>query len=171
MTPIKEKLLSKEPVFLHIFTGIFDVISEFESSVSLSQKEYAYTEEEYISSLPKSVQGRNYEHAVKWWRGNKARMKELLESTWAKKKVLFASYSVDNYAGDTWVLFEENGVLFEVEGSHCSCYGLEGQWEPSEITLEQLQFRLLNSKTFGNQDYTGNVFRAQLEEFLRNEEE
>jgi len=42
--------------------------------------------------------------------------------------ILFASYSYENYSGDAYVLFEKNGKLFEVFGSHCSCYGLEGQF-------------------------------------------
>ncbi len=160
-----EQLLQKEPVFLHDFSTVFGVISEFEESVSsFSQKMYEYTEDEFIKSL--STRDQKNENYLKWWRANKAKMKELLEGAWAKRRVLFATYSQGNYAGDAWVLFEENGALFEVNGSHCSCFGLEGQFEPEEITLEQLEFRLLNSKTFGNEDYTGNIFKTELEEFL-----
>lgn len=32
-----------------------------------------------------------------------------------------------------FVLFDKGGALFEVNGSHCSCYGFEGQWEPESV--------------------------------------
>ncbi|MCF7618521.1 hypothetical protein [Bacillus sonorensis] len=44
--------------------------------------------------------------------------------------ILFASYGSDLCEDKAWVLFEDKGKLFEVNGSHCSCYGLEYQWEP-----------------------------------------
>ena len=53
-------------------------------------------------------------------------------------KILVASYTYEDYNGSAFVLFEKSGKLFEVNGSHCSCYGLEGQWEPEETTLEAL---------------------------------
>lgn len=45
-------------------------------------------------------------------------------------EVLLASYAYEDYSGAAFVLFRRDGVLYEVHGSHCSCYGLEGQWEP-----------------------------------------
>lgn len=44
--------------------------------------------------------------------------------------------------GEAFVLFVEDNRLYEVHGSHCSCYGLEGQWEPEETLLEALQHRI-----------------------------
>ena len=55
--------------------------------------------------------------------------------------ILLASYTYENYTGDAFVLFERDGKLFEVNGSHCSCYGLEDQWEPEETTKEALLAR------------------------------
>ena len=54
--------------------------------------------------------------------------------------VLFASYAYEDYNGYAIVLFRSlsDGELYCVEGSHCSCNGLEGQWEPSKITLPAL---------------------------------
>ena len=52
--------------------------------------------------------------------------------------ILVAYYSYENYSGEAIVIFEQKGKLYEVEGSHCSCYGLEGQWSPEEITQEYL---------------------------------
>lgn len=80
-------------------------------------------------------------------------------------RVLLASYSQDNYSGEAFVLFEHDGRLFEVNASHCSCYGLEGQWEPEETTREALQHRL-DQGTLGQSDYTGNVFASELRQVL-----
>ena len=55
--------------------------------------------------------------------------------------ILYANYSLGNYVGDSFILFEKDGKLFEVNASHCSCYGLEGQWEPEETTKEALKLR------------------------------
>ncbi len=57
----------------------------------------------------------------------------------SEDKILFASYGGGSYDGDAFVLFEENGKLYEVHGSHCSCYGLEGQWKPEETSIEALR--------------------------------
>lgn len=79
--------------------------------------------------------------------------------------ILFASYNYENYSGEAWVLFEQNGKLYEVNGSHCSCYGLEGQWNPEETTLEELKYRLVKG-TFGEDDWSYNNFRKELLVFL-----
>jgi len=56
--------------------------------------------------------------------------------------VLVAAYEYENYSGDAYVLFRRGGKLLEVSGSHCSCYGLEGQWEPEETAAETLLARI-----------------------------
>lgn len=58
--------------------------------------------------------------------------------------ILFASYELGDYCGDAFVLFVENGTLYEVNASHCSCYGLEDQWTPEETMFNALQHRILN---------------------------
>lgn len=62
---------------------------------------------------------------------------EQLESV----EILYAYYSYEDYSGDAHVIFRKDGKLYEVNGSHCSCYGLEGQWEPEETSVEALLFR------------------------------
>ena len=47
-------------------------------------------------------------------------------------KILYASYSTGDYCGNCDVVFRRNRKLYHVEGSHCSCFGLEGQWSPVE---------------------------------------
>lgn len=69
----------------------------------------------------------------------------------AGAEVLFASYTDENYEGDAFVLFTRDGKLWEVHGSHCSCYGLsesdyygssQTQWQPEEVTAEAILHRL-----------------------------
>lgn len=81
------------------------------------------------------------------------------------KNILFASYGVDNYSGDAWVLFEENGKLYEVNASHCSCDGLHGQWEAEEVVLIELKNRLING-TLGQNYFSDNEFNTELKTFL-----
>lgn len=58
------------------------------------------------------------------------------------ENILFAEYVSGDYSGNAWVVFEHNGELFEVHGSHCSCNGLEGQWSPESTSAEEILFRL-----------------------------
>ena len=59
-------------------------------------------------------------------------------------QLLFARYFAWSYEGGAFVLFEREGKLFEVNGSHCSCHGLEGQWKPEETSREALRHRMFN---------------------------
>ena len=56
--------------------------------------------------------------------------------------ILLAYYDIDGYEGDAFVLFRKNGRLYEVNASHCSCYGLENQWEPEETSVKALRHRI-----------------------------
>ena len=49
--------------------------------------------------------------------------------------IISATYSYYCYEGEAAVIFYDaiKGQFFEVHGSHCSCYGLEGQWDPELI--------------------------------------
>lgn len=55
--------------------------------------------------------------------------------------VHLAWYGYGDYSGSSLVVYEKDGKLFEVNGSHCSCYGLGGQWEPEETSWEALRMR------------------------------
>lgn len=63
-------------------------------------------------------------------------------------QLLIAYEHVGDYGCDSssWFLMRETttGRLFEFSGSHCSCYGFEGQYEP-EVT----SFDYLNSDKLG----------------------
>lgn len=56
-------------------------------------------------------------------------------------EILYGCYESGGYDGYATVIYRDrdDGKLYLVEGSHCSCYGLEGQWSPSETTVEALR--------------------------------
>jgi hypothetical protein len=85
-------------------------------------------------------------------------------------EVILASYTNENYEGEAFVLFRRNsdGKLYEVNGGHCSCYGLEGQWNPEETTVEALGHRLV-SGSLGKSGWDDDVnrFADELTEALR----
>lgn len=58
-----------------------------------------------------------------------------------RKEILYASYECPPYEGYAFVLYERDGKLYEVNGSHCSCFGLEGQWKPEETSWGALAMR------------------------------
>jgi hypothetical protein len=92
-----------------------------------------------------------------------------LLNEWKDINILFASYGCANYSGDAWVLIEQDGKLLEVNGNHCSCFGLENQWQPEECNLQVLEMRL-KGESFGLDDWSENNFRKELLEFLGVEE-
>lgn len=83
--------------------------------------------------------------------------------------ILLASYTDADYNGDAFVLFTRNGKLYEVNGSHCSCYGLEGQWEPEETTVEALLHRIQEGELGTDEvwDEKRNVFAIELLQVLK----
>lgn len=144
-----EEIVNQEPIFMNDWNGKIGVIADFE--------EIYITKEEYeADQAPYANEG--------YWHEKKQKMKEALERR-KDVNILFASYGCANYSGDAWVLFEQKGKLYEVNGGHCSCYGLEGQWEPEEVLLSELEHRLLNG-SFGEDDWSDNNFKEKLCEFL-----
>lgn len=59
----------------------------------------------------------------------------------ADAEIVYAYYGDGDYCGSATVLFQRDGKLYEVSGSHCSCNGLEGLWEPKEVSWDQLAMR------------------------------
>lgn len=150
MMKTKEQILKSKPVYLHNWASKFDVISDF-FSLYMSEDEYKAKESPYPNNES--------------WAKRKVEMKQLMDTTFKGVKILFASYGTDNYSGDAWVLFSKDGKLYETGGSHCSCYGLENQWEPSEVLLAELHNRVTKG-SFGTDDYSGNEFATELRKFL-----
>ncbi len=84
-------------------------------------------------------------------------------------EILLAYYCYEDYSGSAFVLFRKEGKLYEVNGGHCSCYGLEGQWEPEETTKDALLHRLNNGGlgvAWHYDDTNRNEFAAELREVL-----
>ena len=65
-------------------------------------------------------------------------------------EVLVAYQSVGSWGCDSSAFFllkdKTDGKMFEVHGSHCSCFGFEGQLQLEETTIEALKFRINNAK-------------------------
>lgn len=61
------------------------------------------------------------------------------ESSLKDCTILYAWYEYEDYSGSAVVIFERLGQLYEVVGSHCSCFGLEDQWSPEETSLVSLE--------------------------------
>ena len=76
--------------------------------------------------------------------------------------ILLAWYGYGSYDGSAFVLFECDGKLYEVNGGHCSCYGLEGQWSPEETSVEALKARIKNGSLGRDTYYDEGVFDKKL---------
>lgn len=98
-------------------------------------------------SETKVIYGRwdNYEEMVNDWKGTRWKWSEkddpAPEGMPTKDELLFASYGGSSYDGDAILIWNRAGKLYEAQGSHCSCFGLEGQFEPEETTLAALAMR------------------------------
>lgn len=80
-------------------------------------------------------------------------------------EILLASYGTPSYEGFAFVLFRRDGLLYEVNGVHCSCYGLEGQWDAEETTAEALMHRIKEGR-LGAGDYDEGPFATELRQVL-----
>ena len=53
------------------------------------------------------------------------------ECSLGEYRVIFACYRYEDYEGFAYVLLaDQQNNLWEVQGSHCSCYGRESQFNP-----------------------------------------
>lgn len=80
-------------------------------------------------------------------------------------EILIAYESVGSWGCDSssFYLFKDaEGKLYEVHGSHCSCYGFEGQFKLEETAIEALKFRVAEAK-YGSVFFTGGYDRFFVE--------
>lgn len=58
----------------------------------------------------------------------------------SNKSIIYAVYDTPDWEGSAEVYFLDHRtqLFYEVHASHCSCYGLEDQWEPELIGDEAL---------------------------------
>lgn len=75
--------------------------------------------------------------------------REKIENDLRGATIHLAWYGYGDYSGDSFVLYEKDWKLYEVNGGHCSCSGLEGQWKPEETSIEALRMRKISG------DYKG----------------
>jgi len=99
-----------------------------------------------------------------WQGGDVALIKKefgLLEHELTNITILLATYIHDELGGEAFVLFRQNGTLYEVNASHDSMGLLTGQWEPEETLLEALRYRLEQGRLGRGTDDT-NLFADEL---------
>lgn len=65
-------------------------------------------------------------------------------------KYVFGAYHYEFYEGDAFAVYSDDGeTFFMAGGSHCSCYGLENQWEPIETNREALLHMFTEGTPYG----------------------
>lgn len=86
-------------------------------------------------------------------------------------EILVASYVCEDWTGQAIVIYREGGELFIVEGSHCSCFGLEDQWNPERIDLAYIDYRTRNGNWFWSYpEYNAEFTKALKKQGLLKEE-
>ena len=92
------------------------------------------------------------------------------EKTVDKFDILVAYESVGHWGCDSSSYYllrnKTDGELHEVHGSHCSCYGFEGQFEPEETSIEYLKSDRFRFYT-GGYDDNGKENTAMVLDFMR----
>jgi hypothetical protein len=71
--------------------------------------------------------------------------------------ILIDYYHYECYEGYGYVLGynKDTKQFFEVHGSHCSCYELEGQWEEEYTTLDEIKIHTEKQlKALSEKDYS-----------------
>lgn len=63
-------------------------------------------------------------------------------------EVLLASYDCPYWEGYAEVVYRKGDRYYWASGSHCSCYGLEDQWDPEEYSREELVKALSRNPRF-----------------------
>lgn len=71
-----------------------------------------------------------------------ADMFSAFQATQSGEDIIYCQNEGGMYEEWCWIVFEKDGKLYEVNASHCSCYGYEGQWEPELTDIESLRLRL-----------------------------
>ena len=77
-------------------------------------------------------------------------------------EILLAYQEDESYESQSWFLLQDraSGDLYELHGSHCSCYGYEGQWTPEKTTIPYLQSAHFSPNCYDNS------CRVQIKEFV-----
>lgn len=78
-------------------------------------------------------------------------------------EIILMYYSYEDYSGEAWCIYREGNEYFEVNGGHCSCHGLEDQWEPEELGDLESTINCLEKR---NTEYQYGVTKAFLNKVL-----
>lgn len=87
--------------------------------------------------------------------------------------IIVSATTYEDYQGIGLTVYCHEGVCYEVNSSHCSCFGHEGQWEPEEIKVGELLSRKnyvshgtwnRETKSYEFDDTDNNEIRRLLEE-------
>jgi hypothetical protein len=54
-------------------------------------------------------------------------------------QIIHGEIDNEGYEGRAAILFVNDGKLYWAGGSHCSCYGFEGQWDPDETSIKAVR--------------------------------
>lgn len=69
--------------------------------------------------------------------GSESEQKAVLAANPEPEEVLVAAYETGDYSGTAVVVYRNGETYYSVYGSHCSCYGLEDQFEPDTHTTQE----------------------------------
>lgn len=139
-----ETILEQDPVFSGDWGHLVDMVGEFEG-INMGYEGYTAETSPYANTEA--------------WETKKTKMNMALEE-YQGINIIYAWYEYANYSGAAFVLFEKGGELFEVNGSHCSCYGLEGQWGPEETSLEAIEHRIKNGDSYSLDEYKSELAKV-----------
>ena len=114
------------------------------------------TEEQVISHLVKNYSGKRddcYEYSSDEEEAALIKYSENLAAERLKDmQVLVAYESVGSWGCDSESFFllrsKADGSLYEIHGSHCSCYGFEGQLDLEPTDIKSLKYRAINADVF-----------------------
>jgi len=89
-------------------------------------------------------------------------------------EILVAYESVGSWGCDStsFFLFKDNkGKLYEMHGSHCSCYGFEGQFRLEKSERQALWYRMYEGKgklfSTGGYDYECDKNMAKVHKYIK----
>lgn len=125
-----------------------------------------YTEEEVKKHISENYAGKD--SGFDYGSPTDNEKEELLEEL-DGYKILIAYESVDSWGCDSssyFLMQKQDGTYLEFSGSHCSCYGFEGQYDPQEATKEYLNSDKFNFWTGGYDDNSEENIR-KVKEFVK----
>lgn len=79
------------------------------------------------------------------------------------EEILFAYYGYESYDGNSMVAYRNANKYYLVCGGHCSCYGLEGQWNPEEYPSKEIFAKVLDKMNFDDSEI-GNFVNKFIDE-------